>query len=114
LAASDASETLEAALDEVVAHTLDEGVSADELSRAKTRMQAESVYARDSLSGAARIFGSALTTGLTVEDIERWPERMAAVTLEQVNAAARDVVRIEGSVTGVLRPPERGDRGETG
>jgi len=105
---------LEAALDEVIARTLADGVSADELERAKTRMQAESVYARDSLSGAARIFGAALTTGLTVDDVERWPERMAAVTLEQVNAAARDVLTTERSVTGLLRPAPQVDQGETG
>ncbi len=107
-------EALQTALDEVLARTLAEGVSAAELERAKTKMQAESVYARDSLGGAARIFGSALTTGLTVEDVERWPERMAAVTLEQVNAAARQVVRPERSVTGLLRPASPSREGETG
>jgi zinc protease len=107
-------ETLEAALDEVLGRTLEEGVSEDELARAKTRMQAESVYARDSLSGAARIFGVALTTGLAVEDVERWPERLAALTLEQVNAAAREVLTPERAVTGLLRPAPNERQGETG
>jgi len=105
---------LEGALDEVVQRTLVEGVSADELERAKTRMQAESVYARDSLGGAARIFGAALTTGLDVDDVERWPERMAAVGLDQVNAAARQVLVPGRSVTGLLRPAPNAERGETG
>jgi len=105
--------TLEAALDEVVARAVEEGVSEDELARAKKRMQAESVYARDSLSGAARIFGSALTAGLTIEDVERWPERMAAVTLDQVHEAARSVITAERSVTGLLRP-RKAESGETG
>ena len=107
-------EELEAALDAVVRRTLVEGVDADELERAKTRMQAESVYARDSLGGAARIFGAALTTGLDVEDVERWPERMAAVELKRVNAAAREVLVPGRSVTGLLRPAAGADRGETG
>jgi zinc protease len=67
-------------------------------------MLAEATYARDSLGGAARTFGSALTAGLSVEDIESWPARIAAVTPEQVHAAARHVLRRERSVTGLLLP----------
>ena len=66
----------------------------------------EAVYARDSLSTAARIFGAALTSGLSVEDVEAWPERIAAVTTEQVNAAARAVLVPETSVTGLLLPAD--------
>ncbi len=33
-------------------------------------------------------FGTALATGRTIEDVEEWPERIGAVTVEQVNAAA--------------------------
>ncbi len=97
---------LEAALDERLRHLLAGGVEADELARVKRRMVAEAVYARDSLSGAARIIGSALTTGRRVEDVEAWPERVAAVTIEQVNAAARLVLRSEHSVTGRLIPSD--------
>jgi zinc protease len=64
----------------------------------------EAVYARDSLSSAVRSFGVALATGRTVEDVEAWPERIAAVKAEQVNAAAAYVFRPERSVTGRLSP----------
>ncbi len=67
-------------------------------------MIAEATYARDSLGGAARIFGTAITTGQTVADIEAWPQRIAAVTVEQVNAAARRVFEPRNSVTGYLLP----------
>ncbi len=107
-------ETLEAALDEVLADVFENGIGADEVERAAKRMQAESIHARDSLSGAARIFGSALTSGLSVEDVERWPERMGTIDAEQVNEAARDVLRLERSVTGLLRAPRDGATGETG
>lgn len=106
--------TLEAALDEVLAGVLAEGVTASEVARAKQRMQAESVYARDSLSGAARVFGAALTTGLTVEDVEQWPARVGTITREQVNEAARDVLRIGRSVTGLLQAPASAGDGQTG
>jgi zinc protease len=103
---------LEAALDERLRHLLRDGVQADEVARVKRRMVAEAVYARDSLSGAARIIGAAVTTGRRVEDVERWPERIAAVTIEQVDAAARAVLRPEQSVTGRLLPSDR--PGQTG
>ena len=77
-------------------------------------MQAESVYARDSLSGAARIFGSALTTGLSIEDVEQWPARVGAIGLDQVNAAGREVLQIGRSVTGLLMAPSSADEGQTG
>ncbi|TVQ33945.1 MAG: insulinase family protein [Geminicoccaceae bacterium] len=107
-----ALEDLEAAMDAVLQEALDGGVTELEVERAKRRMVAEAVYARDSLSGAARIIGSALTAGLSVDDIELWPERVEAMTVEAVNTAARAVLRPERSVTGWLQAPTR--EGETG
>jgi zinc protease len=51
-----------------------------------------------------RSFGIALTTGRTVEDVEAWPERIAAVTASDVNEAAAYVLRAGRSVTGRLEP----------
>ncbi len=95
---------VEAALDAVLAALLADGVSARELARAKNDALADAIYARDGLSTAARIFGVGLTSGLTVAEIEAWPELVAAVTVEQVNQAAREVLVLERSVTGTLRP----------
>ena len=83
---------------------VDEGVPAEELEKAKQRLMDSAVFARDDPSTAARVIGSALTTGLTIEDVEDWPNRIAAVSLDDVNAAARAVLGNEntGSVTAVL------------
>ena len=97
---------LEAAIDEEIARVLDDGVGEDEIARIKRRLIAETTYARDSLSTAARAFGGARTSGVSVEEIEAWPDRIDAVTVEQINAAARAVLRPEGSVTGILLPEE--------
>ena len=51
-----------------------------------------------------RSFGIALATGRTVDDVEAWPARIAAVDAEEVNAAAAHVLRSERSVTGRLSP----------
>ena len=95
---------LEAAVDAVIREFLEGGVSAEELERAKNDALADAIYARDSLSTAARTFGAGLTSGLTVEQIEAWPDLVAAVTVEQVNQAARHVLVIDRSVTGLLKP----------
>ncbi len=95
---------VEKAVDAELARLLADGVTDDEVARVKKRMLAEAVYARDSLYIAARVFGEALTAGLTVEDVEAWPERIRAVTAADVTAAARAVLTPERSVTGVLLP----------
>ena len=64
------------------------------------RLLAEAIYARDSLAAPRASSARALTTGRTVDDVEAWPARIAAVTPEQVDAAARHVLRPGASVTG--------------
>ncbi len=91
-------EAVEAAIGEL----LRDGVNAAELATAKTLLVADAIKARDSLTGPPRIVGAALATGGTLDDVEEWPARIRAVTIEQVNAAARYVLRPESSVTGLL------------
>jgi len=97
-------DTLEAAIDAEIAELLDEGVDAAEVARVQQRMIAEAIYARDSLTTAVRVFGSALTTGSSIEDVEAWPERIAAVTPEEVMRAARKVFDRTRAVTARLVP----------
>ena len=66
------------------------------------------IYARDSLNTAPNIFGRALTNGRSVADVESWPERIEAVSVAQVNAAARAVFLENNSVTGLLLPEPSG------
>ena len=94
----------EAALRAEIDRLLTEGVTEAELERVKQRIRASLIYARDSVSSIARWYGSRLTTGLTVDDIGAWPDRIQAVTVDEVNAAARKVLVDDMSVTGVLLP----------
>ena len=50
----------------------------------------------------ARWYGGALTTGLSIEDIRSWPDRIRAVTAEQVRAVAQKWLEKKRSVTGYL------------
>ena len=79
-------------------------MSADEVARAKRSLKAGAIYVRDSLRAGPNIFGRALTSGRTIADVEAWPERIGAVTAEDVNAAAKAVFRDNRSVTSVLLP----------
>jgi zinc protease len=93
----------EAALRAEIEALLEDGVSAEAVEDAKQRLRADAVYARDSVFNAPRIFGRALTTGQTVADVEAWPSRIAAVTPARVEAAAREVLQAERSVTSILK-----------
>ncbi len=101
-------EEIEAALDEVIDELLSTGPTEAEVAAAKGRMQDVVVYALDNPQSVASIFGNALSTGLTVEDVESWPARVAAVTRDDVIAVAREVLRLERSVTALLLPEEEG------
>ncbi len=78
----------------------------EELNRAKTRLVADAIYARDSQVSLARWYGESLATGLGVADVAAWPERIEAVTGAGVQAAARKWLGKGRVVTGLLVPAE--------
>lgn len=96
----------EDAMDAVVAEYIEKGVDPAELDRIKLQLRASEIYAGDDVDAIARRYGRALTTGLTVEDVKAWPEILQSVTGEDVIAAAREVLRLEHSVTGWLMRDE--------
>lgn len=101
-------ELAESALDEAVAQFLKTGVDADHLARIKRQIKAAEIYARDSLSGQARRYGAALTSGLTVADVEAWPDILQTVTADDIMQAAYKVFNLKTSVTGWLLPEVEG------
>nr|WP_279347215.1 pitrilysin family protein [Govania unica] len=101
----DRLQKVETEVDSVIRELLTHGVTADEVARAKSRMIAAEVYSRDSITTLARVFGQGLTTGLTIDQIQSWTDRINAVTPEAVQAAARSILQDQRSVTGLLLPP---------
>ena len=95
-------ETIETAINEQIERILKEGVTPDELSRAISRMQAQSIYARDSQSGGARALGAALASGISIAEVEAWPEKIGAVTQSMIQSAAHKVFNLQASVTSML------------
>ncbi len=101
-----ALETVEAALDGVIADFLREGPSEAELARAKSSLSAAAIYARDSQESLANIYGASLAQGESIEDVVTWGEDIAAVTREEALEMARRTLDMNASVTGWLMPPE--------
>jgi zinc protease len=95
---------LEAAIEGELRRLVRDGAEADEVRRAKERMQAASIYARDSVSGPANIIGAGLAIGQSLDEVEAWPDRIGSVTVLEVEAAARAVLVERNSATGVLLP----------
>ncbi len=75
-------------LDVSIRHKLAEliknGLNADDIEKAKTRMIDSEDYARDSVMGPAMVVGQSLAYGLTLDDVEMRPEHISAVTVQDV------------------------------
>ena len=88
-------EELEEAIDAVIAEVADKGVTAEELERCQDRSSSPTrsmprTARRRWRAGTA----AALTTGLTVDQsCKTWPDRVRAVTAEQVRDAAQAMAR---------------------
>ena len=92
---------LEEAVDEVLASAA-QALDAESIERAKTRLVAETIYSSDSQSSLARIYGSALAIGETVDDVRRWPSQIEAVTKADLARVSEAVLVARRSVTGYL------------
>jgi zinc protease len=100
IAVTDVEQALEAEVDKV----LRDGITAEDVERAKNRLRAQVIYAKDSPTSASRTVGALLAVGMSLDDIETWPDHVADVTAEQVNAAAQKIFKDAPSGTGVLLP----------
>ncbi|SFS20245.1 M16 family metallopeptidase [Yoonia litorea] len=90
----------EAAMDEVIANWLADEIDPERLESIRTQLRASEVYAKDDTQGLARRYGAALTQGLTVEDVQAWPDILQSVTAEDIKAVAEKVFDRRRSVTG--------------
>lgn len=97
---------IETAVTEQMKRLLDDGVTAEEVEHAQNQLLAAAIYSQDSLASGPRLYGALLSTGGTTADVDSWPQRIAAVTPDDVLAAARHVWRDEGAVTSLLSPVE--------
>jgi zinc protease len=121
-------EQLEQAMLEVFAKAALEGFTEEELARAKSRIIDAQIFELDSVTGPAMVFGRAMMVGVDPEYLEYWTAALDAITLEHVNAKAKEILpRVNGalaktkkasaawrqSVYGYLYPLQESDADET-
>ena len=95
--------TLETAVDQVLA-TLDRAPpETGEFERARTKLVADYTYEHDNQFLLAQEYGQGLSIGLTIADIEDWPNRIRAVTAPDIRNAAQRYLVPQQSVTGLMQ-----------
>ncbi len=96
----------ETAMDGVLDKFLKDGVNPEDFARIKAKVRADEIYGRDDVQGLARQYGAALASGLSVGDVQDWPDVLQAVSAEDVMAAAKSVLNRKNAVTGWLTTEE--------
>ncbi|UVK49262.1 insulinase family protein (plasmid) [Mesorhizobium sp. AR07] len=95
---------IEAAVDAEIARIARDGVTSDELDKAKDRYVRSVIFAHDQQDSIASMYGSTLATGGNLKDVEERPDRIRKVTADQVKAVAARYLVSDHSTTGYLLP----------
>jgi zinc protease len=99
-------ETVESVLDTLIADVRRNGVTQEELERAKAGVEARRVFETDDQMALARRYGEALAVGRSIEDIDAVPSRIQSRSLDDVRRAAVRFLSPVRSVTGTLARPQ--------
>lgn len=92
----------EESMDQVIANFMRDGIDMNQFERIKMQIRASEIYALDDVGDLADRYGRALTSGLTIADVEAWPQVLQDVTPQDVMAAASLVLNRDHAVTGWL------------
>lgn len=97
------SQLKQAIMDEItqIQHT---PVDEEELSRIKTQVIANNIYAQDSISFQAYLIGSMVSVGLPVTEVSHYESAIREVTPEQVQAVAKEYLKPDHLTLGELVP----------
>jgi zinc protease len=98
---------VEAAVDAEIARIIKDGVTADELEKAKARYIRALIFASDKQDEMANLYGAELATGGNVKDVEEWPDRIRKVTADEIKAVAARYLLLDRSTTGYLLPQQQ-------
>jgi zinc protease len=91
-------------MDQIIAGMMRASPEEGEFTRAKTQLVAEYTYQHDNQYLMAQDYGTALSIGLTIQDVEDWPNRIRAVQAADVRVAAQTYLVKQESVTGRMSP----------
>jgi zinc protease len=88
---------------------LEEGIDPAQFERIMFQIEAAQIYEEDDAAGLARAYGAALASGLTVGDVQAWPDVLAATTIEDVMAMARELFSEDATTIGYLMQPSEAE-----
>jgi len=88
-----ALERLDAAIEAVIQEHSANGFDRADIERAKKRLIASALYARDSQMSLSQWYGRSICIGMTLEAIDAWPERVASVSSEDLLRALHSLDR---------------------
>lgn len=98
-------EELGAAIDAFIKKYDDKEWSANEIEAAVTKIQDSMVFLRDSVTGPAMIVGRALSSGMSLNDIETYTQQLETITPDMLNAVVDQWLSSETNyVEGYLKP----------
>jgi len=103
-------EELRAAVDSEITDIIKNGVSESELEQARKRFIRATVFSLDSPSSLAQLYGAALSSGLTVEDLDKWPDRLRTVKAADIKAVAQRYLFPGRGVLSRLLPPDMAEK----
>jgi zinc protease len=103
-------EELRAAIEEQINRIKTEVVSEEELARIKAQVVAHKVYEQDSVFYQAMQMGVLETVGVGWQKLDDYPERIRAITAEQVQAVARKYLIDNGLTVAILEPQSLTDK----
>ncbi len=95
----------DAAVERELARLVADGVTADEVERTVTYLIGAHEVALQRRSAVATALAFHEAYGLGWAEWSRYPERLAAVTADDVNRVARQYLRDELAITATVRPP---------
>ncbi len=95
---------LEAALRAEIARVQKDGVSEQELKRAKAQLLAGQVYKLDSMFGQAMEIGQIESAGLPYQQVDRMLEKLQKVTAAEVQSVAKKYFNDDALTIGLLDP----------
>ena len=98
---------MEQAMREIFDQYLESGLDQADIDSAKQRLVDASIFERDSLMGPAMVLGRALTSGMSIDYVENWPDRIEAITADDIGKATAEVFKGEDKpVRAYLLPEE--------
>lgn len=80
------------------------GITASEVENTKHYLLSDLVYTQDDITQATQNLASLYASGMSIDEIEAWSDRIKSVTLEQVNKAMRNVFGNSQRIVGRLTP----------